>query len=225
MNCKICRADLSADAKFCHQCGATQAYPLPRPSLKSGLQKYGPVSLAGGSEDWSCPKCGSDNTISVPLAYGSGTSKTESLSLYVGTKDNYGLIPTIGTSQTAVAKLLSPPVRKVPGTALGAGAAVGIAVGVLALVFGLFGLFFTTTIEGLLTMMFGGVIAVYSWKKTTRETQEYNENVWRPAREEWEKKFLCQRCGVVFLPADSVAASGQGRSRFRTRGVDCPPPR
>jgi transcription elongation factor Elf1 len=165
------------------------------------------VFLTDRVQDFNCPKCGSDNTISVPLAHGSGTTKTESLSVYVGTKENYGLIPTFERSQTAVARLLTPPTKKHPrGEFL-----------ILGLMLSAFGLLMAaiaghsdgqlSPLLGILFIIGGIVAAVAGWTITSREAQEYNENTWRPRREEWEKSFLCQRCGTVFIPSDSVSMS------------------
>lgn len=47
MNCKICRADFSPNAKFCHQCGATEANAWPKKSKTPDVNKTYVVLVVG----------------------------------------------------------------------------------------------------------------------------------------------------------------------------------
>jgi hypothetical protein len=82
--------------------------------------------------DYSCPEWGSDKTVGLPMLYASGTSRSEFVSVYVGTKENYGLIPTFGTTQTLAAQKLPPPSKK------GSQVAGFVVLGLMFLAFGFF---------------------------------------------------------------------------------------
>ncbi len=158
--------------------------------------------------DYSCPECGSDKIVGLPVLYASGTSRTELLSAYVGTKENYGVIPTFGTTQTLAAKQLAPPSKKrsqfVGFSILGL---------MLMLLFPMLAVivfhdqpqwagmdsFFTLGFAAVVGLLVGIIGAIWSRKSALA----YNETVWRPLYQEWQASFLCERCGTVFRPSEA----------------------
>lgn len=160
----------------------------------------------GEQFDCSCPKCGSDKTVGLPMVYASGTSSIEAFSFYIGTKKNYGVIPTFGSSQTLAAKQLAPPQKKSSQVA-------GFVVfGLMFLAFGGFFALAGSSSQGPEGSAYSQIgwgaiaiglpIAIVGAIFTHRSAKTYNETVWQPLYEEWQDSFICKRCGTIFRPVD-----------------------
>lgn len=157
-----------------------------------------------GRLDYSCPQCGSDKTVGLPVLYASGTSETESFSVYVGTKGNEGVIPTFGTTQTLAARQFAPPQKK------SSQVAGFIVLGLMFLAFGGFFALAGSTASGPEasgysqigwgTIVIGLLIAITTAIISHKNAKTYNETVWWPLYQEWQASFLCERCGTIFQP-------------------------
>jgi hypothetical protein len=138
------------------------------------------------------------------MVYASGTSKTEAFTIYVGNKNNYGIAPTYGTTQTLAARQLSPPRKHHPQIIE------FIVLGLLFLGFGgLMAAFGSDAVGpnagfiknlGVWSPILGLVLGIGGCVWSVCYTRAYNQQVWEPQYEQWQSSFICQRCGTVFEP-------------------------
>jgi len=154
-------------------------------------------------QELACPKCGTDNVRSVPLIYAEGTTRVEVAAAYIGTKDNYGVAPMFGSSQTLAARRLSPPARKSAEWVAG-----WIVIALAAFIVG--AMFYwgreSYGLGGML-MVVGPIVGIMGAMATASNVREYNESVWEPAYEAWQRSFLCQRCGTIFETDDLMEST------------------
>jgi hypothetical protein len=145
-----------------------------------------------------CPDCASSNTQRVPLVYESGTStintttKTGAAGIF-GTATGSGVAAvsnTTGTSQTATAARVAPPVPASQTAAM-----VMMALGAF---FGL-GMFvqpgFLDKIVAV--VVFAAPLLYFGYGKY-KKADEYNRTVYRSLRAQWEGSWLCHRCGHIY---------------------------
>src|SRR5690242_17458869 len=74
-----------------------------------------------------CPSCGSSRTKALNLVYAGGTTDVRYNSFYIGTRRNFGYIPTFGRRQTMKARLAAPPLQQ-KGTCIGWFFLMGVAI-------------------------------------------------------------------------------------------------
>jgi len=162
-------------------------------------------------KQFNCPQCGSDRTQKARVLYESGTSASKmtmaGLGVAGGGKVGVGVGAGAGTSQTELAKKLSPPVKP---------ALVGrrflawllVAVGSFTLFNG-FLLLATTTLHhksnGVGFLIFGGICAfsgIFIFKSAGRKLKKrkvkYEEDYTK-----WERTWYCNRCGHIIDELDS----------------------
>ncbi|MBF0293538.1 MAG: DUF4339 domain-containing protein [Nitrospinae bacterium] len=173
---------------------------------------------------YSCPKCKSDNVQRVEILYNSGITNTATKTAAIGAGISGGSIglgvggaTTKGTSLTQLAELLAPPKGNKPVAKIAPVPAVG------AFIFGcawfLFLLVIGMAANGgigsfalILLLMAGGFGVIYiAFKGSQRKASDaevYNKTVypkelerWERSQFEWKLKFVCLRCGDVFIPS------------------------
>lgn len=147
------------------------------------------VPPAARSTASACPQCGGSQTMKVSLAHAQGTTT----SIFGGLSSAGNQTGTFGgavVNQTALAKLLAPP--KTPSIGC-------FSVGIVAFV--CFQLVIGGASSGngglMLIALLGGpilVIVLARWNRA-KQMPEYER-----ARDEWERSWVCLRCGQIFLP-------------------------
>jgi hypothetical protein len=83
--------------------------------------------------NYNCPQCGSSRTKALSLVYSGGTTEVRYNSFYIGTRRNFGYIPTFGRRQSMKAKLAAPPRRR-EWTLIGWPFLIGIAIAIVFVV-------------------------------------------------------------------------------------------
>lgn len=131
------------------------------------------------SDKFCCPKCGSENIQSCPVIYQSGTVGHS----YTSRSGNYE-IDTSGTESTALAQSVAPPAQK--DTSWGAMIVTGLIAG------------FALKEGSLIIAGIFGLAAVGSFMMS-QEASEYNEKQWPKEYKNWERSYLCHRCGNIFI--------------------------
>jgi hypothetical protein len=141
-----------------------------------------------------CPQCGSDDTRKVSLVYGEGTSsisgsvRTYGRSSDGGTGYSFGNLS--GSQQTELSRRLAPPAQKQHSPR--AVAALFVTLMVVSFVV------LTNGGTPVGVMAIGLPIAFLAFYAANGDTRAWNETELPKLRAEWERKFLCRRCGVVF---------------------------
>ena len=132
------------------------------------------------SRSFRCPKCGSENIQSCPVIYQSGTVGHS----YTSRSGDYQ-IDTSGTESTHLAQSVAPPAQKETfwGFMLITGAIAAFALydGFHYVIAGIFGL-----------------VAAVSFV-TNQEASEYNEKIWPREYKNWQRSYMCHRCGNIFI--------------------------
>jgi hypothetical protein len=130
-----------------------------------------------------CPKCQSENTQTYRIAYASGTSS--------GTGYISGGYSTNTSSQTPLAELCAPPIKKTAGW--------------LIVLLGIFLAYTLASVVGIpfksgtITFAFfiGFLFAIkFGYSKTigAKNSSTYND-----AFDYWSKRWICLKCGTSFL--------------------------
>jgi hypothetical protein len=139
-----------------------------------------------------CPKCQSENTQRLQVAYESGTSNIDTHSKTVGgglggtsLGGGAAYTNTTGVSQTRMAERASPPEKK--GTAIAVGAAI---------VFSLPAYLFLSNGSFMWGILFLSLIAGAVW--LAKEWIKYNSNVWPGLYDSWKKSWVCHKCGNIY---------------------------
>ena len=131
------------------------------------------------SRSFRCPKCGSENIQSCPVIYQSGTVGHS----YTSRSGDYQ-IDTSGTESTHLAQSVAPPAQKETfwGFMIVTGAIAAFALSegslIIAAIFGL---------------LAGGSFV------TNQEASEYNEKIWPREYKNWQRSYMCHRCGNIFI--------------------------
>lgn len=137
-----------------------------------------------------CTTCNSDNVQRLSVVYEHGTQKINTSSRTVGGGGGFGgrglgggfgsaSTATTGKSQSLSAKKASPPNKKpiiIP--------ALLIAAGLLAIFAG------SLYIIGIVLLSVGGFLF---WK-----FNQYNKSTFPPLYAQWEKSWLCNKCGAIY---------------------------
>ena len=135
-----------------------------------------------------CPTCQSDNVQKLSLVYEQGTQKIRTKGRTRGGGVGIGrggllagagsaTTTTTGKSQSIAAEKAAPPDKKQMMLPVGIIAA-GILIG------------FKAVLVGLALVAIGGFIF---WK-----FHQYNKQVFPPLYAQWEKSWLCNRCGTIY---------------------------
>ena len=141
-----------------------------------------------------CPVCASEDTKSVPIVYKSGVSNIDASMVGIGVGAGGGLgiggASTTGTSATLLAEELAPP-RKISLVKWGA-------------ILGFITLFLTNMARGWeILIVFVLAVGFSFW--LLRRFHEINQRLYPPRLREWERSFVCLRCGHVFTSAHESA--------------------
>ena len=151
--------------------------------------------------NYKCPTCGSEQVQRVSVVYESGTTSTRGRGLGVAIAGD-DLIPvgtsTRSTSQTQLAARLVPPKKQGAGYIL---SAVAITLG--GVVFGLI----PAAAGGVIGIAIGSCLAlggfagglVYAATES-KKVSAYNSQVWEKQYQQWQRRWLCHKCGHVFTP-------------------------
>lgn len=144
-----------------------------------------------------CTQCGSENVRTVPMVHAGGisntTSKTSGTGVGLGRGGlgvGFGSATTHGVSQTQLSQSLAPPgapslFKRLLLVLVGAWLISGASSSVVG-----------ATLGGLVFLGALGGLGYWAWTNYVERRDEY-----RVAHDRWQKSFLCDRCGTVFVPA------------------------
>jgi hypothetical protein len=138
-----------------------------------------------------CPQCKSDNVMTVPMAYESGTTTGKVSMLSFGLDS--GVIGSRGkvTSQSVLAQRLKPPVEKKYNDKFFMALCVAIIFGVLASV--VVGSVFRPI--GILSGLLAGIgLVVYLFRKINKQAVK-DDAEYLTARKQWLNSWVCGKCG------------------------------
>jgi len=201
--CNACRYVLQIPAPARPAAVTIIQPPLPQPVLRAPpplpTQSRAPTSPisapsqapVGAHDGWCCPQCGSEETQSASIIYRGGTStvKTTSRHRAVTFTPSGHLMPVVGSSntegvqQTQLAAMAAPPARRNKAAAIWGGLVAGIVLSIFLPPCGL-PLAALTIVAGVITSI---------------QDSKFNREVWPGLHAEWERKWMCHRCGHVFL--------------------------
>ena len=149
------------------------------------------------AENFVCPHCGSDNVQRFSVAYenGASTINTQTKTAGVGIGGALGIggakSHTTGVQLSQMAQKTAPPAKK------GYKWAIIISIVVYFVVANLVDSMFSlgSSTSGILGLV-GLVVSAYflGYVKVYR----YNAETWPVLREEWEKSWICMKCGNTF---------------------------
>lgn len=133
-----------------------------------------------------CPYCQSENIQSYNIAYASGFSDVSGVTTGVGV----GVGNTVGTQQTVLSMMATPPKKK-STTSLFIMGTLGIyfGLGLVLLVSGL-----SKSNWSLLLYIGAYAILIYAIHRRT----VWNRTVYPQLRRDWERTYSCLRCGNKF---------------------------
>jgi hypothetical protein len=182
-SCPECARQVSTHASSCPGCG----HPL---GGVAQAETKDPARYDRRSSIRACGNCGSDSLKKLSLIYEGGFSATEGVSkgigLTLGGSLGVGAAKSVGTSQTALSARVAPPAKK--------------KVHVLIYLLGVFGL--TWMMAGFgeggapqLGVM--GMLVVASCGYVIYTAHMFNKNTWPSLWAEWDRSFMCERCGNI----------------------------
>lgn len=187
IECKDCGNKISDSAAACIHCGRPND---PLASSKRFSEPIRSIPERQGVHSLACPKCGSEQTVNASLLQMRETASVALGSVGAG----YGRMMggsvnasvTQGQIQSNLAASLAPPQRRSQNFRLAGfllfiaavlmGSSDSAVVGIIAL-------------GGVLFYVIKQQISINQWNQT-----EYLEQY-----EQWERKYLCQRCGNIFV--------------------------
>ena len=143
-----------------------------------------------------CPKCESDNTQRLEVAFHSGTqnisttSNTAGVGIGGGGRFGYGggITTTSGQSQSILAQQAPPPRKKSYKWP-----AIGAFFGILM---GLTGLSPGTYVQGLVMLGVGGCCGYVAYSR-----RQFNSQDWPKLYQYWAESWLCHKCGGIYHQA------------------------
>lgn len=155
--------------------------------------------------DLRCPKCGSEETQSVPVVYRTGT---ETIRMRAGVGKNRRNVLRVVQSELAAS--VAPPAKKTAYLFYW-----GLGLSIAGLVFGwpeLLLVVMSVANGGLavpsccacvsIPAAVVGICMVIPGYSRYLEAKAYNERVWAGLHAEWGKSVFCHRCGHVFVPTE-----------------------
>jgi hypothetical protein len=142
-----------------------------------------------------CPKCESDNTQRLEVAFHSGTqniattSNTAGVGIGSGGRIGFGggVTTTSGQSQSTLAAACAPPVKK---KAFKRSSLVILSVFMLICTWQVHWVFFV------ISLLFIG----FRWKINLANAK-YNADVWPPLYQRWSESWICHKCGGIYHQA------------------------
>lgn len=166
----------------------------------------------------SCPKCGSENSQRLCVIHQAGTTKTNSTGQLKAVQNPYlwpipdstirGTINSAGIEQSDLARLAAPPSPPEAPDDERPFVAVVLSVPVMLIVF--FWRFVVTPgfLGGILSGLIGLTVVIFLLALVLGVLAMQPPNMPNPEavttyqkrKREWEKKFLCLRCGCIYIP-------------------------
>jgi len=147
-----------------------------------------------------CSSCQSDNAQKLSMVYENGISSIDGHATTGGVGAGRGGLgvgvarsKVRGTQQTALSKKAAPPVKKRLIRN-----AIFYVIGIL-IVPALINTVFNINNHTLQAIVGLAYIAVGGYYLFTNYT--YNKNVWPPLYQQWDRQYMCQKCGTIFSPA------------------------
>jgi hypothetical protein len=141
---------------------------------------------------FSCPSCGSENTQKISLLYQSGTTNVRLGSIGVGGTGTghlgIGVGATGGCAQSDLARQYAPPKKLDPSTQMGCLIVIGVI---------LTPIMYALT-DSKIFAVFVLIIFIAAVALLYNHAERHNTKVFPQQFAEWDKKFLCLRCGVIF---------------------------
>lgn len=157
-----------------------------------------------------CPKCESENTQRLEVAFHNGTqnisttSNTAGVGIGSGGRIGFGgaVTTTSGQSQSVLAAACAPPAKK-SDKGPSAAFVFGLVLPCLPMVFAV--MFGSSLSLGMLGMTLGAVV-VFSpvWGSglyLLRSRSEYNKQVWPSLYKHWSESWVCHKCGGIYHQA------------------------
>ena len=157
-----------------------------------------PLKRSEAHVQYSCPSCGSENTQRLSTLYMAGVARFSAVTNGFGWAGGLagGTSWTTGISQTQMSEMAAPPPKKsYRGGILLLLCAPFIGPAPFALLESLKGV---RPLYEKMAVVTGTVllIAAFLWLGST---YVYNKQVWPRLRTEWHRRFVCLRCGMMFV--------------------------
>ncbi len=152
--------------------------------------------------NYSCPKCNSENTQRLDIAYKSGVSNVSGTTNNIGVgMSSSGLGIGVsegnfsGTQESLFSNSIKPPEKKSAGCITGIGVFILIPFIIVFLGMGVGGNFeqFMFSLTGVLIGI--GIIWIDRLQRN-----RFNRDEYEPKYRAYQKKFICHRCGNIFQP-------------------------
>jgi hypothetical protein len=150
--------------------------------------------------EWKCPKCGSTDLKKVSLVYQDGLSRTKSRSRLVGLlfgAQGPGIVTGTsvghGIQQTKLSKSLNPPAKWSYARLVGASFVLTFVALFVYIVFASASAPPVSTLPVKLYVFLAPVAFLFVAFATWR----HNHLVYPRAHNEWDRSFICQRCGTI----------------------------
>ncbi len=164
---------------------------------------------------YDCPRCHSDRTSTIAVAYSTGRTLTSSASIHVGgilDEDDFmaalGISSSDGEHVTEFAASIAPPAERELGqpawviaACYGFGGILGLfaIIGALNADDGPTAVGIATTLGILASLL---VIAAVAMARSKRSAMVWNKTTWPILYKRWAAQWVCSRCGSVFVPRD-----------------------
>jgi hypothetical protein len=160
-----------------------------------------------------CPKCESDNTQRLEVAYQNGTQNTSTVSSTIGAGVGRGggvgfsgLTSTSGKTQSALAATCAPPEKikknifSVISTFIG-GFFLFMAIFEVFIMFVGKGAFsFSMIVMFVVTLMMSSPF-LYMGKRLSRTTEHFNLHELPKLIQKWRESWVCHKCGCIYHQA------------------------
>lgn len=153
-------------------------------------------------KNYNCPECGSDRTIKAKILYESGTSTHTStmagIGVAAGGTVGFGVAEGRGSSQSELAKKLSPPDK--PSSTFGG--VIVIISGIAIFIMGIALIAVKPPVKdraigwGVFLMLLGGAFVIWAYTtiiKANDKAANYNDE-----NAKWERLWYCFRCAHTF---------------------------
>jgi hypothetical protein len=185
IECPDCGKQISDAAATCIHCGRPKDSSARKPFSEPIRSLPDATSLP---HRLACPKCGSEQTVNVSLLQMRDTASVALGSVGAGYGRMGGSVNasvTQGQIQSNLAASLAPPQRRTQNFRVAG-----------FLLFGAAILMGSTDSGAVGLVAIAGVI--FYVIKQGMDINRYNQTEYLEAYEQWERKYLCQRCGNVF---------------------------
>jgi predicted RNA-binding Zn-ribbon protein involved in translation (DUF1610 family) len=183
ISCPVCNNLCSSQALSCPKCG----HPFIHEAVSKNTQEI--------NSEFTCPKCGSDQTSTLKMAYSQGTSSGKISAGTITADGNLALTGGKVNSQSVLAKQVAPPrkplIEPIPILILLISSLIigFILAGSVYEVIAVYVFFIT-----FLVLLGGGGYFYYS--SVQKQMPEYLKKM-----EDWKKSKICFRCGNKWITA------------------------